>query len=191
MRASSAPSPAFESLYFCQRSRVHRLRRPRHVFQMTIGADEWSASRKASFFALRASPCAPPDAFLLFGNGLRDFSLRLMEPFGEEVMAMRFTAEGAPRLRFRRLAVSLFAGGAVRRLASARPRRGALGQWALDLGPRFAVPSRKNARLDGDGGPIFIRKCRPGGLEVQTADAAVAPVCLFALCIASFAARKA
>jgi hypothetical protein len=62
---------------------------------------------------------------------------------------------------------------------------------SLDLGNRFSVPSRKNSRLEGEGaGPVYIRKYRAGGLEVETTDSAIPAVCLFALCVASFAGKK-
>jgi hypothetical protein len=115
----------------------------------------------------------------------------LRQPYGEEIMAIQFTTEGCKRLKYRKTTAHFFSGSARRSFASAQPRVGALGNWSLDMGGRFALPSHKNLRLEGEcGGPIYVRKYRSGGLEVQTGDSAVSPLCLFALAIASFVARK-
>jgi hypothetical protein len=106
-------------------------------------------------------------------------------------MTVQFATEGSNRLKYRTVVVNLFTPYGRRIFESTRPKLGVLGQWALDLGGRFALPSRKNARLNGDqGNLIYIRKYRKGGIEVQTEDNEIGPVCLFALCVASFLGRK-
>jgi hypothetical protein len=158
---------------------------------MTIGADEWTAVRKGTHLELRHCPCGPADGYLLIGNRCRDFSLRLRHLYGEEILTLAFTTEGSKRINYRKVTAHLFSGGSGRWLESARPKRGPLGNWALDLGGRFALPSRKNARIEGEGaGPVYIRKYRGGGLEVQTTDSGFSPIVLFAMCVASFVARK-
>jgi hypothetical protein len=157
---------------------------------MTIDSDEWTATRKSHLFELRRCPCDSPEAYLLIGNRSRDFSLRLRQLFGEEIISLQFTTEGCKHHKYRKVAAHFFSEG-CKHLESVRPRIGALGNWSLDLGGRFAMPSHKNARLEGElTGPIYIRKYRSGGLEVQTADRTIIPVCLFGLAIASFAAKK-
>jgi hypothetical protein len=158
---------------------------------MTIEGDEWTASSKGGMIEIRRCPCGSPEAYLLVANQTRDFSLRLNRPHGEEVMALQFISEGRKRRKFRKVTAHLFADGITRRLESARPTLGPLADWSLDLGKRFSIPSKKNARLEGgNAGPVYIRKYRKGGLEIQTSDSRITPLCLFALSIASFVARK-
>jgi hypothetical protein len=158
---------------------------------MGIGAEEWISSRKGNMFEIRRGRCDPVEAYLLVGNRARDFSLRLQRPHGEEIMSLHFTIEIHQKWPFRKVAATLFAPGVMQRLESVRPDRGPLSGWCLNLGNRFAIPSKKNARLEGENaGPIYIRKYRKGGLEVQTTDSRMSPLCLFGLCIGSFIARN-
>jgi hypothetical protein len=158
---------------------------------MTIGLNEWIASRKAKHYEMRRFSCGSPEAYLLTANHSRDFSLRLGQPFGQEVMTISFKIGTSGKRKFRKLKGNLFDSGRIERFESVDPKLNPIGSWGIDLGDRFAMTSKKNAKLEGESvGKIYIRKYRKGGLEIQANENKISPICLFAICVASFVTRK-
>jgi hypothetical protein len=188
-RESSDPFilPACDYIYHCRRMRASLFQGRRKYFVMPLESDQWVATcRGASFeFRRQSAPDDAPAAVLFYNGDATDFALRVRD---DEVMTVAFRkGTGAPA---RRCAARVVrgAGAPALELESAEPHATAAGRWALDLGGRTSLPSRKNCRLDLDDHTpvVYIRKSNKGELEIQTAEESIDQLCLFALGVGAF-----
>jgi hypothetical protein len=187
---NDAPDPfdlATNEIYCCRRSKSAFYKRT-SWYSMSVRSEEWFGTPKRSSIEIRRGPLI--EAYLLKGNHGRDFSLRMHSQYGTEVMTCHFGRD--PAFCFRTLTVHCYPPDGVIVLKSRQPHIGPLGGWSLNLGSRPALQSRKNCRLESaDHAPVlYIRKCMTDGLEIETLDDGIKPICVFAISIGAFLFRK-
>ncbi|OHT06527.1 hypothetical protein TRFO_25411 [Tritrichomonas foetus] len=130
-------------------------------------------------------------AVLLHANGLCDFSLRLNERFGPEIIALQFSTnvseegEQAPRI----LTAHLFGetNNLPNKIKNRTPYETNEGLWQVDLGYGYAISSIKNCTLvDEKEKPlVHVRKIEDDTLEIEAIEE-FDELRLFAIGIAAF-----
>lgn len=116
-------------------------------------------------------------AVLLNANKMSDFSLRLNEQFGEEVLSLQFSLHTNDEGKTIPRTVSVFTFGQnsenlPKKLINLTPIETENGSWEVDLGDGNAITSIKNCSLVDDKGKnwIYVRKIENDTLEIEALE---------------------
>lgn len=116
-------------------------------------------------------------AVLLNANKMSDFSLRLNEHYGEEVLSLQFSLNTNDEGKLTPRNVSVFTFGQnsenlPKKLTNVVPIETENGSWEVDLGDGAAISSIKNCTLaDETGKPmIYVRKIEDDTLEIESME---------------------
>jgi hypothetical protein len=135
------------------------------------------------------------EGYLLSGNRCHDFSLRIGRQYGQERMGIKFARPGKSEGALWGMNAHFFESNTienVRVLTNAKPKRGVLGTWDLDLGQCSRIlRSRKNWRLDDETNEpvVYFRKLGKEKFEVEAREN-LGEMVLFALCVATLIHHK-
>lgn len=131
-------------------------------------------------------------AVLLFSNDLSDYSLRVPNKYGNEVLTLHFTRFMAEGAKPRHMSVRFYDNkrSLPERLENVAPVFKD-DSWIVDLNSNDAISSIKNCKLIGDDqNPYaYIRKMEKEVLEVETLEE-FDEICVFAFAISSFLCKK-
>lgn len=116
-------------------------------------------------------------AVLLNANKMSDFSLRLNEHYGEEILSLQFSLNTNEEGKLTPRSVSLFNFGRnsenlPKKLTNVAPVETENGSWEVDLGVGNAITSIKNCSLvdETDRQCIYVRKIENDTLEIEALE---------------------
>lgn len=128
--------------------------------------------------------------YLLSGDNHSQFSLRVKEPFGTELLAMHFSLHNGDKRSPRDIRVNFFIRDSIIPdvLVNKRPEFNPDGYWELDFGDRFLISSIRNVILirEEDGVEyLCIRKIEKNIIEADAAEV-VSPLTVFGVVLSLF-----
>ena len=185
-------------IYKCVRNSTTNLKGKRLHFQFFLGdyptfhakIKPWSNSTSIGISkGLNSHINGDHDATLLHTNDFCDFSLRIGNALGMEVLSFQFRESSNNIIKPRKLKIYFFGENLAfpNLLESSDPKFTEEGLWVIDLNSKDVIGSIKNCRIeDVNHFPyIFIRKISQDVLDIESSPI-IDPLFLFSLSIGSF-----
>lgn len=128
--------------------------------------------------------------YLLSGNNHSQFSLRIKDPFGTEVMAVHFSLHESDKRSPRDVKVNFFIRDSMIPdvLVNKRPEFNPDGYWELDFGDRVLISSIRNVifvREEDNVEYLCVRKIAKNVVEADAAEI-ISPMTVFGVVLSLF-----